>query len=194
AGLIFGVEESLVSDEMRETAKRINFGIVYGMGSFGLAKDLEIPVNVAQDFIDNYFLRYPKVNKFIASQIALAKDTGFVTTILGRRRHLPEINNKNSSLRSFAERQAVNSPIQGSAADLIKLAMINIHQALFGMKLKAKLIMQIHDELVFEVPEAELEAVSGLVRDKMENVHKLDVPVKVNIKKGKNWQEMELVK
>lgn len=190
AGLIFGVEESLVSDEMRETAKRINFGIVYGMGSFGLAKDLEIPVNEAQDFIDNYFLRYPKVNKFIASQIALAKDAGFVTTILGRRRYLPEINNKNSSLRSFAERQAVNSPIQGSAADLIKLAMINIHQALSGMKLKAKLIMQIHDELVFEVPEAELEAVSGLVRDKMENVYKLDVPVKVNIKKGKNWQEM----
>ena len=190
ASLIFGVEESLVTDEMRETAKRINFGIVYGMGSFGLAKDLEIPVNEAQDFIDNYFLRYPKVNKFIESQITLARDTGFVTTILGRRRYLPEINNKNSSLRSFAERQAVNSPIQGSAADLIKLAMVNIHQVLSQMKLKAKLIMQIHDELVFEVPEAEFDAVSGLVRDKMENVHKLDVPVKVNIKKGKNWQEM----
>ena len=190
ASLIFGVEESLVTDEMRETAKRINFGIVYGMGSFGLAKDLEIPVNEAQDFIDNYFLRYPKVNKFIESQIALAKDTGFVTTILGRRRYLPEINNKNSSLRSFAERQAVNSPIQGSAADLIKLAMVNIHQVLSEMKLKARLIMQIHDELVFEVPEAEFEAVSGLVRDRMENVYKLDVPVKVNIKKGKNWQEM----
>jgi len=190
ASLIFGVEESLVTDEMRETAKRINFGIVYGMGSFGLAKDLEIPVDKAQEFIDNYFLRYPKVNKFIEGQIALAKGTGFVKTILGRRRYLPEINNKNNSLRSFAERQAVNSPIQGSAADLIKLAMVNIHQALAGMKLKTKMIMQIHDELVFEVPEAELDAVCGLVRDKMEHVYKLAVPVKVNMKKGKNWQEM----
>ena len=131
------------------------------------------------------------MNKFIEGQIALAKDAGFVKTILGRRRYLPEINNKNSSLRGFAERQAVNSPIQGSAADLIKLAMVNIHQALAGMKLKTKMIMQIHDELVFEVPEAELDAVCGLVRDKMENVYKLVVPVKVNIKKGKNWQEME---
>lgn len=191
AGLIFGLEEDSVTDEMRETAKRINFGIVYGMGSFGLAKDLEIPVSQAQDFIDNYFLRYPGVNRFIARQIALAKDSGFVTTILGRRRYLPEINNKNTSLRGFAERQAVNSPIQGSAADLIKLSMVNIHRALSGMKLKARLIMQIHDELVFEAPGLELKAVSALVKDSMENVYKLNVPLKVNMKKGRNWQEME---
>lgn len=191
AALIFQVEENLVSDEMREIAKRINFGIIYGMGSFSLAKDLNIPQEEAKVFIDSYFLRYPKVKKFIDDQIKLTKESGYAKTILGRIRHLPGINSKNNSLRAFAERQAVNSPIQGSAADIIKLAMIAIDKIIEENKLSAKMIMQIHDELVFEVCEADLEKLIHSIRDRMENVYKLIAPLKVNIKKGENWQEME---
>lgn len=192
ASLIFQVDENLVSDEMRDTAKRINFGIVYGMGSFGLSKDLGISLDEAKAFIDEYFLRYPKVKKFIAEQIKLARESGYVKTLLERRRNLGGINSKDNAIRSFAERQAVNSPIQGSAADLIKLAMINIHNSLEQNGFKSKLIMQIHDELVFETPSEELKEAASLIKDKMENVYKLIVPIKVNIKTGKNWLEMEL--
>lgn len=191
ASIIFQVEEDLVSDEMREIAKRINFGIVYGMSSFGLSKDLNIPQEEAKVFIDSYFLRYPKVKKFIDEQIKEARSAGSVKTILGRIRCLPGINSKNNSLRTFAERQAVNSPIQGSAADIIKLAMIEIDKLIKDKMLLAKMIMQIHDELVFEVSKTDSSSLIASIRDKMENVYKLIVPLKVNIKKGKNWQEME---
>ncbi len=193
AGLIFGVPEGMVSDEMRDSAKRINFGIIYGMSSFGLSKDLGISPQEAQAFIDSYFSRYPKVKTFIEYQIESARKLGYVKTLLGRRRYLPEIGNKNNAIRSFAERQAINSPIQGSAADLIKLAMVHIHAHLKEEKLKSKIIMQIHDELVFEVPENEGEGLIEVVRDKMENAYTLEVPIKVNIKKGMNWQDMEPV-
>jgi len=191
AALIYGTEEKDVTDEMREVAKRVNFGIVYGQSSYGLSKDLEIPINEAQVFIDSYFARYPKVKDYIQGQIKKAESDGFVTTILGRRRYIPEINNKNQAIRQFAQRQAVNTPIQGSASDLIKLAMVKIHDQIKEHKLKSQMLIQVHDELVFDVPLADLNGFSRFVKDTMENVLKLDVPIKVNIKKGRNWLQME---
>ncbi len=194
ASFIYGLEEKDIADSMRETAKRVNFGIVYGLTSFGLSRDLGITVDEAQGFIDAYFLRYPKVKDYMQEQITRAKKEGFVTTILGRRRYLPEVNNKNQSIRQLAERQAINTPIQGSASDLIKLAMVKIYEQIKTRALKTRMIIQIHDELVFDVPQEETGLFVGLARDKMENALKLDVPVKVDIKKGRNWLEMEEVK
>ncbi|MCX5695610.1 MAG: DNA polymerase I [Candidatus Omnitrophica bacterium] len=194
AALIYGVEEKEVNSEMRDRAKRVNFGIVYGLTSYGLSKDLGIPFEDAQSFIDAYFSRYPGVKKYIDSQIAQAKKEGFVTTMLGRRRYLPQINSKNQAVRQFAERQAVNTPIQGSASDLIKLAMIAIDREIKKKELKSRMALQIHDELLFDLPKDELPALAGLVRERMENALKLNVPVKVDIKKGHNWLEMEEVK
>ena len=191
AALIYGKKESEVTEQMRELAKRINFSIVYGLSAYSLASDLEISFEEAQGFIDSYFSRYPKVEKFISSQIDKARRQGFVTTILGRRRYIPEINNKNAAIRGFAERQAVNTPIQGSAADLIKLAMIDIFKAVKEQRLKIKMVLQIHDELLFEVDRGDLRQEISLVKEKMENVYRLDVPVKVDIAVGNNWLEMK---
>ena len=191
AALIYGLEEKDITDQMREVAKRVNFGIIYGLTSYGLSRDLGISVDEAQSFIDAYFLRYPQVKEYIDEQIKRAQKDGFVTTILGRRRYLPEIKNKNMAIRQFAERQAVNTPIQGSASDLIKLAMIHIHEEIKKRNLESKMVLQIHDELVFDVPEKELDELVGLVKDRMENVLKLEVPIKVDIKKGRNWLETE---
>jgi len=193
ASLIYGTDEKDTTDEMRETAKRINFGIIYGLSSYGLARDLKISQGEADNFIEAYFVRYPKVKDYIQEQIDAARDKGFVTTILGRRRYLPEIKNKNPGIRQFAERQAVNTPIQGSAADLIKMAMVSIHNRFKKEGLKSRMVLQVHDELVFEVPAAELDGVIKLVRERMENVIELKAPVKVEIKKGRNWLEMESV-
>lgn len=191
ASLIYNISESEVSGNMREVAKRVNFGIVYGQSAYGLSKDLGIPVIQAQDFIDAYFLRYPKVREFITAQIGKARNEGFVTTLMGRRRYIPEINSKNMGIRQFAERQAVNTPIQGTASDLIKLAMVNISEEIKKRNLKSKMILQIHDELVFDLPVEELDLLSGLVKERMEQVRKLDVPIKIDMKKGKNWLDME---
>lgn len=193
ASLIYDVGEAEVKDEMREVAKRVNFGIIYGQSAYGLSKDLSISVNQAQDFIDAYFLRYPKVNEYIGTQIKKAQDEGFVTTLLGRRRYLPEINSKNMGIRQFAQRQAVNTPIQGTASDLIKLAMIKISAQIKDKALSAKMILQIHDELVFDLPVAELGVLSSLVKEKMEQVMKLDVPIKVEMKQGLNWSQMSAI-
>jgi DNA polymerase-1 len=190
ASLIYNLPELKVNGQMREVAKRVNFGIIYGQSAYGLGKDLDIPVNQAQDFIDAYFLRYPKVREYIDAQIKKAQTEGFVITLLGRRRYIPEINNKNMGIRQFAQRQAVNTPIQGTASDLIKLAMIKISAQIKGKALKAKMILQIHDELVFDLPIPELNILTGVVKDEMENVMKLEVPIKVDMKKGVNWLEM----
>jgi len=190
ASLIYNILEDQVNDDMREVAKRVNFGIVYGQSAYGLSKDLGIPVAQAQDFIDAYFLRYPKVKEYIDLQIQKAQEQGFVTTLLGRRRYIPEINNKNMGIRQFAQRQAVNTPIQGTASDLIKLAMINISEQIKTKGLEAKMILQIHDELVFDLPLRELNVLCRIVKDKMENVVKFDVPIKVDMKKGDNWLKM----
>jgi len=194
ASLIYGIDENDITVSMREIAKRVNFGIVYGLTSYGLSRDLGISLEEAQNFIDAYFLRYPRVKDYIEEQISRAKKDGFVTTILARRRYIPDINNKNQAIRQFAQRQAVNTPIQGSASDLIKLAMINIHRHIKNEGLKTEMLLQIHDELVFNVPEYELKDFIDLARDKMENVLRLDVPIRVSIKKGRNWLEMEEVK
>jgi len=190
ASFIYSVKEEEVTPQMRDSAKRVNFGIIYGLTSFGLSRDLNIPVDEAQVFIDAYFLRYPRVKEYIESQIKKAQQEGFVTTILGRRRYLPEIKSKNMAVRQFAQRQAVNTPIQGSAADLIKLAMINIYHVIGDKKFDSKMILQIHDELLFDVPEREFALLAGLVKERMENVLALDVPVIVDIKKGRDWLDM----
>ncbi len=194
AALIYNIKENEVTGEMRNMAKRVNFSIVYGLTAFGLSRDLNIPNEEAQIFIDAYFARYSGVKSFIETSIARCRKDGFVTTILGRRRFIPEINNKNQGIRQFAERQAANTPIQGSASDLIKLAMVKIQDDIDNNKPSAAMIMQIHDELVFDVPRKEAADFINLVRDRMENVLKLDVPIKVSISQGQNWLETEEIK
>ena len=178
-----------VTPELRRRAKEINFGIMYGMGSFGLASRLEIPLEEAEEFIRNYFIKYPDVNNFIIRTIAEAREKGYVTTLLNRRRYLPEINSENRRVREFAERTAINTPIQGTAADLIKVAMIHIREEFKNRGFSAKMIMQVHDELVFEVPKLEIEEVRQVVRQEMENAIQLQVSVKVDIGVGANWLE-----
>lgn len=192
ASLVYGVPIKDVSDKMRAAAKTINFGIIYGMGPFSLAKDLEISVEQAQSFINEYFKRYGGIKDLIDKTIATARVNGYVTTILNRRRYVPEINSRNDRLRSFAERVAVNTPVQGSAADLIKLAMIACHKEFFESDVK--MTIQVHDELVFDVPEAKMKSVAAKVRKIMEGVMDLDVPLKVDIEAGENWYDMGEIK
>ena len=189
ASEIFGVFPELVTAEMRRQAKTINFGVLYGMSAFGLAKSLGIGRKEAQEFIDHYFARYPKVKGFMEERIAEAREKLYVTTLLGRRCAIPEIRSRNGAVRGYAERNAVNYPIQGSAADIIKVAMVRIFARLRREGLGAKMVLQVHDELVFDVPEAELEAVRSLVREEMEGAVELDVPLVVDIGVGKNWRE-----
>jgi DNA polymerase-1 len=189
AGEIFHVPSDQVNPEMRRLAKVINFGIIYGMSAFGLAKELGIQPAVAQAYIANYFQKYHGVRDYIDRSLEAARERGFVNTLLNRRRYLPDIKSPNRSVRQFAERIAVNAPIQGTAADLIKVAMIRIHRRLLQERSKSKLILQIHDELVFEVPEPELEMIKSLVKEEMEGVMKLEIPLKVEIGTGRNWAE-----
>ncbi|MDP3786926.1 MAG: DNA polymerase I [Candidatus Omnitrophota bacterium] len=189
ASLVFGVDEAAVTPEMRSIAKTVNFGIVYGMSPYGLARDLKIEPSKAKEFIDSYFERYGRIKVYFEEMIEEAREKGYVTTILNRRRYIPEINSHNNSLRQFAERTAVNTPIQGSAADLIKVAMINIHRTIKEEGLESRMILQVHDELVFEVRKDEVEQMRKIVKAKMEQAAKLKVPIKVQIKVGKNWLE-----
>ncbi|MFH0877182.1 MAG: DNA polymerase I [Candidatus Omnitrophota bacterium] len=189
ASLIFGVQERDVTNEMRENAKRVNFGIVYGMSPYGLAKDLGIDPKTAGTFIDEYFLRYPGVKSYLDNQIEFVRKNGYAVTLLGRRRVIPEINNTNMGLRQFAERQAINAPIQGSAADLIKVAMVAIDRGIKKQNYKTRMILQVHDELVFEVPDQEVNSLSAFVRQHMEGVISLSVPIQVTIRVGQNWLE-----
>ncbi|RUM39638.1 MAG: DNA polymerase I [Desulfobulbus sp.] len=185
AGEIFQVSPLLVTSEMRRVAKTINFGIVYGMSSFGLAAQLGISRKEAQMFIDRYFVHYAGIKSFMTSIVEKARADGYVTTLLGRRRQLPEINASNRTRREFAERTAINTPIQGTASDIIKLAMLQVDAELKG-KQTAKMILQIHDELVLEVRDNALEAVSAMVCSAMESVMSLDVPLKVNLHVSQN--------
>lgn len=189
ASEIFNIFPELVTDEMRRQAKTINFGVLYGMGAFSLAKDLGISRSEAQQFIDQYFQRYPAVLSYLEEKKAEAREHQYVTTILGRRCAIPEINSKNGAVRSYAERNAINYPIQGSAADIIKVAMVRLDKRLREENLQARMLLQVHDELVLEVPEDELELVKGIVRNEMEQAVSLDLPLKVDIGTGKNWAE-----
>jgi DNA polymerase-1 len=174
---------------MRRQAKTINFGVLYGMGAFSLAKDLGIGRAEAQQFIDHYFERYPAVLQYLEKKKEEAREHQYVTTILGRRCAIPEINSKNGAVRSYAERNAINYPIQGSAADIIKVAMVNIDRRLLEEQLQARMLLQVHDELVFEVPAAELDQLTQLVRTEMENAVTLDLPLQVDIGSGKSWAQ-----
>ena len=191
AALMFDVKEKDVTTDMRYSAKRINFGIIYGMSAFGLSKDLGISPGEAQQFIDKYFLRYPNIQGFIQEQIKFCEKNGYVLTLFNRRRYIPEIKSKNMSIRQFAQRQAINTPVQGSAADLIKLAMINVHKGLEQKKLRSKMVITVHDELVFDALIDELKTVAPLIRNEMEHPIKLKVPIVVSMRQGKNWLEME---
>ena len=193
ASLMFEVPEDQVDDKMRYAAKRINFGITYGMGAFSLAKDLNVSINEAQVFIDKYFLRYPKVRQFLDGEIQKTRDLGYVSTLFGRRRYLPDINNRNMGLRQFAERQAINAPMQGTAADIIKIAMVKVAHRMVREKLSSTMIMTVHDELVFDVPQEEIKTMVSLVRQEMEGAMDLKVPMKASVKIGPNWLEMEKV-
>ncbi|HEX9873788.1 MAG TPA: DNA polymerase, partial [Deferrimonas sp.] len=189
ASEVFGVFPEMVTPEMRRQAKTINFGVIYGMGAFSLGKDLGIPTREAQHFIDNYFARYPGIKGFMESKKEEARQKQYVTTLLGRRCAVPEINSQNGSIRSYAERNAINYPIQGSAADIIKVAMVAIHRRLAKEGLGARMVIQVHDELVFDVPEKEVDSVTALVREEMEGALSLSVPLRVEIGVGKNWRE-----
>lgn len=189
AAEIFHVQAEQVNPEMRRLAKVINFGIIYGMSAFGLSKEMAVPPGVAQAYIDNYFQKYHGVRDYIDKSLELARERGYVTTLMNRRRYLPDIGSSNRSVRQFAERIAINAPIQGTAADLIKAAMINIHRRMIQEERRAKLILQIHDELVLETPEEEMPAIKALVKEEMEGVMKLSIPLKVDIGLGKNWAE-----
>lgn len=194
ASEVFGVEMAQVDKDMRRAAKAVNFGIVYGLSDFGLAQDLGITRGQAKEYIDNYFKRYSGVKKYIDDIIQFARENGFVTTMLNRRRYLPDILSKNFNLRSFAERTAMNTPIQGSAADIIKLAMIKIDEVIKEKQLKTKMILQVHDELVFDVPKDELDVVIMLVRNAMEQAYPISVPLKVDMEAGENWYDLVDIK
>lgn len=191
AAEIFGVPESAVTREMREAAKAVNFGIVYGISSFGLARDTGFTRQEAQSYIDAYFERYPAVARYMKERVDAAKENGWAETISGRRRWIPELTSRNWARRSFAERAAMNTPIQGSAADIIKRAMVRVHQRLKQDDLRAVMLLQVHDELVFEVHKDDVEHVGKAVKEEMENVMKLAVPLVVDVKVGPNWLDME---
>jgi DNA polymerase I len=181
----------MVTPDHRRQAKVVNFGIVYGLSPFGLSQNLGIEPSEAKQFIDAYFEKYRGVRAFIDRTLEETRSEGRVKTLLGRIRPIPDINSKNYNLRGFAERTAVNTPLQGTAADLIKLAMIRIDSAIAERELKSRMTLQVHDELVFEVPEEELDILRSLVREEMENVHQLAVPLLVEMGAGKNWRDLE---
>jgi len=186
---LFEISADEVTSEQRRRAKTTNFGILYGISAFGLAQRLGIENNDAKELIDIYFEKYPRINRYIADTIAFCKEHGYVETLLGRRRYIPDIRSKNRNVRMFAERTAINAPIQGSAADMIKIAMIRIHRELRERGFAAKMIMQVHDELIFDVPEAEADELHALVVDRMRTAMDLRVPIDVEAGTGRTWLE-----
>ena len=190
ASKIFGIPVGEVTPEMRRNAKTVNFGVVYGMSDYGLEQATNLNREEASQFITLYFERYPRVKEYLEATKKQARKLGYVQTILGRRRFLPEINSSNRMVREGAERMAINAPVQGSSADIIKIAMINLHREMEKRNLKSKMLLQIHDDLLFEVPEGELVEMKSLVNEIMPHAFELCVPVKIDIKLGKNWGEM----
>jgi DNA polymerase-1 len=189
ASQVFGVSEKDVTGDMRRMAKAVNFGIVYGMGASSLAEDIGVSVNEAREYIESYFEKYPKVRQFMDDVIKSAKENGYVKTMLGRIRYIPELKMANKGMVGFGERIARNTPIQGSAADIIKLAMLACRKRFGKENLKSRLILQVHDELIFETAKDEIEIVSEIVKHEMENVYKMSVPLAVDIAVGKSWYD-----
>jgi DNA polymerase-1 len=189
AAKVYGITIEEVTSTQRRNAKAVNFGIIYGQSAFGLSQGLGIPRKEAQEIIENYFTQYPGIKKYMSDTIEFAKANGYVETLMKRRRYLRDINSANATVRGFAERNAINAPIQGSAADMIKVAMINIFNEMNARNLRSKMTMQVHDELVFEVHQSELEEMKALVIDKMQTAMKLNVPILVEVGVGKDWLE-----
>jgi DNA polymerase-1 len=189
AASILGIDPEAVTSEQRDRAKAINFGIIYGSTAFGIANQLGIAAGDAQALIDAYFQRYQGVRRFLDETVASARQSGFVTTLLGRRRYLPDLGSRNRVQRAAAERMAVNTVIQGTEADLIKTAMVRLDLALRELGLAARMILQVHDELVLEAPEGEVEIVSEQARTVMESVFELAVPLRVDVGIGRSWRE-----
>ena len=189
ASKVFNVDIKDVTREQRSNAKTVNFGIIYGVSAFGLSNQTDLSRSEAKELIDTYYETYPKLKAYMASQVDFAREKGYVETVLNRRRYLKDINSRNAMVRSGAERNAVNAPIQGSAADIIKLAMINIHNRFEKEGFKSKMLLQVHDELVFDVPKDELEIVKPIIKFEMENAFKMDVPLDVEVGIGQNWLE-----
>ena len=187
AGIIFGVSADSVTKEMRDRAKTVNFGIIYGQGPFSLGNQLGISNAEAKEFIEEYFRRFPGVRRYLDEQVELARTRGYVETLTGRRRYIPELKSRNWNIRAFGERAATNAPIQGSSADLIKMAMIRIQQDLHDGRAPARMLLQVHDELLFETPAGSEDAVAALVRERMESAATLEVPLKVEGGVGENW-------
>ena len=189
ASKIYNVDPENVSREQRGNAKTVNFGIIYGVSAFGLSQQTDLNRSESKQMIDNYFLNYPGLKKYMSDQIDFARNNGYVETIMGRRRYLQNINSQNNMLRSGAERNAINAPIQGSAADIIKIAMININSEFKKQSLKSKMLLQVHDELVFDVHNSEKDRIQDIVKTTMESAVKLKVPLKIDLEFGKNWLE-----
>ncbi|WAC03761.1 DNA polymerase I [Lacinutrix neustonica] len=189
AAKVFGVDLKDVTREQRSNAKTVNFGIIYGVSAFGLSNQTDLSRGEAKELIDTYYETYPKLKAYMGEQVDFARDHGYVQTVLGRRRYLKDINSRNAVVRGAAERNAVNAPIQGSAADIIKIAMINIYNKLEAGNYKTKMLLQVHDELVFDVYKPELEAMKTLIKTEMENAFKMDVPLDVEVDTGLNWLE-----
>jgi DNA polymerase-1 len=190
ASKIFNIPGDAVTAEMRRNAKTVNFGVIYGMSDYGLEQATKLSREEAAQFITLYFQKYPRVKEYLEATKEQARKLGYVQTVLGRRRFLPEVHSVNRMVREAAERMAINAPVQGSSADIIKIAMINLHQEMEKRNLKSKMLLQIHDELLFEVPEEEVEEMKSLVAELMPRAFELCVPVKIDIKLGKNWAEM----
>lgn len=191
ASEVFGVSMEEVTSEMRSRAKAVNFGIVYGISDFGLAKDIKVSRKEAKEYIENYLEEYPKVRKYMDDIVLSAREQGYVSTILNRRRYLPDVLSSNYNVRNFGERTALNTPIQGSAADIIKVAMLRVGEMLSENKFKTKLLLQVHDELILNVPKEELATVQALVKESMEKAVELKVPLIVDVKTGPNWYEVK---
>jgi DNA polymerase-1 len=189
ASEVLGIVEDDVTYEQRSAAKAINFGLMYGMGAFRLARDLKITRPEAQTYIDRYFERFSSVKAFMDGTIESGRELGYVTTMLGRRRYVPELRSKNFNRRAGAERAAINTPVQGTAADIIKLAMLRVDRVLKQNNSGARMLLQVHDELVFDVPTGEADEVSSVIKQEMESVVALDVPLVVQIAHGNNWNE-----
>jgi len=190
ASQLFGKGEFLISKKERDIAKRINFGLVYGISPYGLSQDLDISIHEAKSIIDVYFRNYPQLKDYLEFVVKQARDLGYVKTILGRKRYVPELNSKNLQLQKFGERVAVNTPIQGSSADIIKKAMVDLFDC-FDNRDEVRVLLQIHDEILFEIRKDVFENKIKIIKQKMEFAIKLSIPLKVNVKKGKNWADLE---
>jgi DNA polymerase-1 len=189
AANVFGVPLAEVTREQRSNAKAVNFGLIYGQGAFGLSQQTGLSRTEAKEIIDQYFATYPGILEYMDTQKDLAQKKGYVETIMGRKRFLRDINSRNAVVRSQAERNAINAPIQGSAADVIKIAMINIHRKMAEQKFVGKMVLQVHDELVFDVPKTEADALEALVKHEMEHAVNLEVPLLAESGRGNNWLE-----